>query len=128
MFPKIFLQRRTDLSCQAKPVSQNQVCKRKHHIQFCNLFWQASVSCFSEPKLEFDDGENMLNFCANGGFGALIAFDLALGTGGIVLALTGTLVNEVLDAFAAVVLFLGLKALVRAQIAAVAVDFVLFAG
>ncbi len=70
----------------------------------------------------------MLNFCANGGFGALVTLDLTFGSGGIVLALTGTSVDDVLDALAAGVLLLGFGTLGCAQIAAVAVDLVLFAG
>ena len=58
----------------------------------------------------------------------LVTLDLTFGSGGIVPALTGTSVDDVLDALAAGVLLPGFGTLVCAQIAAVAVDLVLFAG
>lgn len=38
-------------SCQAGPVSQNEIRQGKHHIQFCCLFSQPSVPCFSVSEL-----------------------------------------------------------------------------
>ena len=59
-------QERTDSSCQAGSVSQNQICQCKHHIQFCRLFSQPSVSRLSVSKLTFDDSKNVFYFCPDG--------------------------------------------------------------
>ena len=40
--------RRTDSSRQTGSVSQNQICQRKHDIEFGALLFKPSVSCFSE--------------------------------------------------------------------------------
>ena len=42
---------RTDSSRQAEPGSQNQIRMCEQDIQFCSLFSQTSVSCFSEAQL-----------------------------------------------------------------------------
>ena len=75
-------QRRTDSSCQAGPVSQNQICQRKHDIEFGLLFFKPSVSCLSEAQLLLDDTEYMLHSCPDGRFcvlsfwgGVLSAFE-----------------------------------------------------
>lgn len=54
-------------SCQAGPVSQNQVRQCEHDIQFSSLFSQTSVSCFSVLKLLLDNAKNVLHFCSHGG-------------------------------------------------------------
>lgn len=56
----------TESDCQAVPVSQNQICERKHHIQFCCLFSQTSVSRLSVPKQTLDYTEDMLYLGSDG--------------------------------------------------------------
>ncbi len=53
------------LSRQAKPVSQDQVRQCEHDIQFCGLFFQASIARLSESKLPFYDRKNMFYLCTN---------------------------------------------------------------
>lgn len=45
--PAFLLRGQPESDCQGTPVSQNEICQRKHDIQFCGLFSQTSVSCFS---------------------------------------------------------------------------------
>ena len=52
--------------CQTGPVSQNQVCQRKHHIQFCRLLLQPSVAGLPVSKLTFDDSKYVFYFCPDG--------------------------------------------------------------
>ena len=67
--------RHSKSSRQAGPVSENQICQSKYHIQFCGLFSQPSVSGLpvSEPAL--DHSENVLDLCPDGGFFVLTAVD-----------------------------------------------------
>ena len=58
-------QERTDSSCQTGSVSQNQICQRKHDIEFGLLLFKPSVSCFSETQLLFNNTEYMLYFCSD---------------------------------------------------------------
>ena len=67
---------------QARPDSQNQVCQGKHHIQFCGLFSQASVSGFPVSESALDYSEYMLDFCSDRGLFPLTALDLSPGTCG----------------------------------------------
>ena len=45
--PAFFSRRRTESNCQVGPVSQNQICQRKHDVEFCFLFLKPSVSRLS---------------------------------------------------------------------------------
>jgi len=108
-------------SCQTGLGSQNQISQRKHHIQFSSLLLQTSVPCFPVSKPTLDHGENVLDFCPNGGFFALTALDLSLRTNGNVFCLGRTAINFVPDLFAAVVLQHGLLPLFSAQVTAVAI-------
>ena len=56
-----FVCRVTESSHQEIPVNQNQVCQRKHHIQFLNLMLQTSVLRFSIPQLTLYNGKNIFN-------------------------------------------------------------------
>ena len=90
----------TDLSCQAGSVSQNQIRKCEQDIQFCGLFSQTSVSCFSKAKLLLYNSKDMFHFSSNGRFFALSALDLCSGSIGVVLALGWTTIDFVTNAFA----------------------------
>jgi hypothetical protein len=46
-------------------VSQIQIRQCEHDIQFCSLFSQTSVSCFSIPENVFHYRKNVLDFAAN---------------------------------------------------------------
>ena len=78
---------RTDSSRQAGPGSQNQIRKCEQDIQFCSLFSQTSVSCFSEAQLLIYNSKDMFHFGSDGRFLALSALDLCSGSIGVVLAL-----------------------------------------
>ena len=84
---------RTDSSCQAGPVSQNQIRKCEQDIQFCSLFSQTSVSCFSEAQLLLYNNKDMFHFGSDGRFLALSALDLCSGSIGVVLALGWTTID-----------------------------------
>ena len=45
---------------------QNQICRRKHDIEFCALLFKPSVSRLSEMQLLLDDTKYMLHFCSDG--------------------------------------------------------------
>ena len=47
---------------------QNQICRRKHDIEFCALLFKPSVSCFMEMQLPLYDTKYMLHFCPDGRF------------------------------------------------------------
>ena len=53
---------RTDSSCQAGPVSQDQIRQCEHDIEFGSLLFEPSVSCFSETQLFLDNTEYVLYF------------------------------------------------------------------
>ena len=63
----ISLTERTDSSCQAGSVSQNQIRQCEHDIEFGSLLFEPSVSCFSETQLFLDDTEYVLYFRADRG-------------------------------------------------------------
>ena len=67
-------------SRQAGPVSQDQICQRKHKIQFGGLFMQTSVSSFPAMEPALDHSEDMLNLGSDGGLFPLAALDLPFGT------------------------------------------------
>ena len=91
---------RTDSSCQARPVSQNQIRKCEQDIQFCSLFSQTSVSCFPETQLLLYNREDVFHFGSDRRFLALSALDLCAGSIGVVLALGWTAIDFVMNAFA----------------------------
>ena len=49
----------TKSDCQAGPVSQDQICQRKHDVEFCFLFLKPSVSSLPEFKKSLYNTENM---------------------------------------------------------------------
>ena len=55
------LHMRTNSSCQAVPSSQNQIRKCEQDVQFCGLFSQTPVSCFSETQLLYNS-EDVFHF------------------------------------------------------------------
>ena len=93
----------TDSGCQARPVSQDQICQSKHHIQFCGLFQQPSVSGFPVLESALDYSENVLDFCSDRGFLTLPALNLRLGTRGIVLGLRRAAVDFVMNFLAVLI-------------------------
>ena len=70
----------TASSRQAGPVSQNQVCQRKHDIEFGLLLFESSVSCLSEAQLLLDDAEYVLHFCPDRRLRVLCFFGGVLST------------------------------------------------
>ena len=91
------VQRRTNLSCQARPVRQNQIRQCEHDIQFCNLFSQTAVSGFSISKLIFHYNKDMLYLCSHRRFFSLTAFYLRLRACGNMVTLRGTAVDFIVD-------------------------------
>ena len=67
-------------SCQAGPISQDQICQRKEEIQFGDLFMQSSDSSFPVMEPAFDHSEDMLNFGSDIGLFPLAALDLRFRT------------------------------------------------
>jgi len=114
--------RQPESSCQAGPVSQDQVCQSKHHVQFSSLFLQTSVSCFPASEPALDHSENMLDFCSDGGFFPLTTLDLSLGTDVSVFCLGWTAIDFIPDLFAGVVSQYGRFPLLGAKVTAVAMD------
>ena len=119
---------RTDSSCQAGPVSQNQIRKCEQDIQFCGLFSQTSVSCFSKAKLLLYNSKDMFHFSSNGRFFALSALDLCSGSVGVLLALRWTTIDFVMNALTRFVCSYRFRALFGSEIAAVSVDKLLLSG
>ena len=118
----------TDSSCQAGPVSQNQIRKCEQDIQFCGLFSQTSVSCFSKAKLLLYNSKDMFHFGSYGRFLALSALDLCSGSIGVVLALGWTTIDFVMNALAKFVSGYRFPALFGSEIAAIPVDNLLLSG
>ena len=98
---------RTNSSHQTWSVSQNQIRKSEQDVQFCGLFLQTSVSCFSKAKL-------LLDPCS--------------GSIGAVLALGWTTINFVMNTLAIFVPGYRFRALFGSEIAAVSVDKLLLSG
>ena len=120
---------RTDLSRQAgSPVSQNQIRKSEQDVQFCGLFLQTSVSCFSKAKLLLYNSKDMFHFRSDGSFFALSALDPCSGSIGAVLALGWTTINFVMNTLAIFVPGYRFRALFGSEIAAVSVDKLLLSG
>lgn len=118
----------TDSSCQAGPVSQNQIRKCEQDIQFCGLFLQTSVSCFSEMQLLLYNSKDMFYFGSDGRFLALPALDLCSGSIGVVLAPRWTTIDFVTNAFAGFVCSDRFRTLFGSEITAVSVDNLLLSG
>lgn len=116
------LHERTDSSCQARPVSQNQIRKCEQDIQFCSLFSQTSVSCFPETQLLLYNSKDMFHFGSGRRFLTLSALDLCSGSIGVVLVLGWTTIDFVMNAFAGFVSGYHFRALFGSEIAAVPVD------
>ena len=119
---------RTDSDCQARSVSQNQIRKCEQDIQFCSLFSQTSVSCFSEAQLLLYNSKDMFHFGSDGRFLVLSAFDLCFGSIGVVLAPGWTTIDFVTNALTGFVPFYRLRALFGSEIAAIPVDNLLLSG
>ena len=66
MPPYFFMRRQTESDCQAGPVSQDQICQRKHDVEFCFLFLKPSVSGFLEFEQTLYNAENMFDFGTHG--------------------------------------------------------------
>ena len=84
---------RTNSSRQTWSVSQNQIRKSEQDVQFCGLFLQTSVSCFSKAKLLLYNSKDMFHFRSDGSFFALSALDPCSGSIGAVLALGLSLIH-----------------------------------
>ena len=119
---------RTDSSCQAGPVSQNQIRQCEHDIEFGSLFFEPSVSCFSETQLFLDDTEYVLYFRADRGLcvfcflcGILAAFAQFLHLG-------WTTVDSVFDFAASLVADNRIITFSRTEITAVTVNALFFSG
>ena len=119
---------RTDSSCQAGPVSQNQIRQCEHDIEFGSLLFEPSVSCFSETQLFLDDTEYVLYFRADRGLcvfcflcGILAAFAQFLHLG-------WTTVDSVFDFAASLVADNRIITFSRIEITAVTVNALFFSG
>ena len=60
------MRRQTKSDCQAGPVSQDQICQRKHDVEFCFLFLKPSVSGFLEFEQTLYNAKNMFDFGTHG--------------------------------------------------------------
>ena len=119
---------RTNSSCQAGPVSQNQIRQCEHDIEFGSLLFEPSVSCFSETQLFLDDTEYVLYFRADRGLcvfcflcGILAAFAQFLHLG-------WTTVDSVFDFAASLVADNRIITFSRTEITAVTVNALFFSG
>lgn len=119
---------RTNSSHQTWSVSQNQIRKSEQGVQFCGLFLQTSVSCFSKAKLLLYNSKDMFHFRSDGSFFALSALDPCSGSIGAVLALGWTTINFVMNTLAIFVPGYRFRALFGSEIAAVSVDKLLLSG
>ena len=124
----ISLTERTDSSCQAGPVSQNQIRQCEHDIEFGSLLFEPSVLCFSETQLFLDDTEYVLYFRADRGLcvfcflcGILAAFAQFLHLG-------WTTVDSVFDFAASLVADNRIITFSRTEITAVTVNALFFSG
>ena len=82
-----------NLSRQAKPVRQNQICQCKPYIHFANLFSQAPVACLLESQLLLHNSKDMLNFSSYRRFFVFSTLDLRFRTVGVVLVPSGNLLG-----------------------------------
>jgi len=101
------------VSAQAKRLKlPDKVCQTgsdlpelKHHVQFDSLPSRTSVPCFSKVDLSYNNCENVLDFGSYRRFLTFAAFDLRLGTIGMILALTGTAIHFVVNFLIGFILF-----------------------
>ena len=61
-------------SRQAGSVSQDQICQRKHKIQFGGLLMQTSVSSLPVMEPALDHSEDVLDFGSDGGLFPFVPF------------------------------------------------------
>ena len=92
------------------------------------MFLQASISCLSVSKLEFQNRKDMFDFGTNRGFLTLAPFDLCLRTGRVIFALTGTTIDFVPDFLSGRIFLPGFGTLFCTKISAVAVDLFFLTG
>ena len=118
----------TRSDCQAGPVSQNEVCQSKQHIQFCRLFSQTSVSGLSISESTLYYRKDMFDFCPDGCLFVFPTLDLRFGSGRLVFALRWPAVDFVFDLFPCSIPGNGVLSLLRAQVRTVTINSFLFAG
>lgn len=119
---------RTGSSRQTWSVSQNQIRTCEQDVQFCGLFSQTSVSCFSKAKPLLYNSKGASHLRSDGSFFALSALDLCSGSIGVVLALGWTTIDFIMNTLAIFVSGYRFRALFGSEIAAVSVDKLLLSG
>ena len=117
-----FLRRRTESDCQAGPVSQNQICQRKHDVEFCFLFLKSSVSCFLEFKQALYNPENMFDLRPYRRLRMLPLLSLVLTAFAELAHLAGATVDLIPNLLAGFVSYFGIFSLLCAKVSAVSVE------
>ena len=121
-------QERTDSSCQAGSVSQNQIRSREHDIEFGSLLFEPSVSCFSETQLFLDDTECVLHFGADRGLCVFCFLCSILTAFAQLFHLGWTAVDSVFDLATSLVADDRIAALFCSEVTAVAIYFIFISG
>ena len=108
------------------PVGNDDICKCKHHIQFCLLLSSPFISGLTKSKLSFYNSKHMLHLGADGWFFVFSSFDLCLWTDWFVFELRRTPVDFVIYLFSVWVLFYRVFSAIRSQISGISVDGLFF--
>lgn len=124
----IFRRKRSELDRQARPVSQIQIRQCEHHVQFCSLLSQTSVSCLSVPEDTFYHAEYVFHFGPNRRFCVFFFLSCVVAAFAELLNLGRSSVDLVLNLFAVFVAYYSILAIRCAKITAVTIHCFLFTG
>ena len=116
------MRRQTKSDCQAGPVSQDQICQRKHDVEFCFLFLKPSVSRLLEFEKSLHNTENMFYLGPYRGLCVFPLLGLVLTAFAELAHLAGATVNLIPNLLAGFVAYFSVFAFLSAQVSAVSVE------
>ena len=116
------MRRQTKSDCQAGPVSQDQICQRKHDVEFCFLFLKPSVSGFLKFEQTLYNTEDMFDLGTHGRLCVFPFLCLVLTAFAVLADFAGATVDLIPDLFAGFVSYFGIFSLRCAEVPAVSVE------
>ena len=116
------MRKRTESSRQAGPVSQDQICQRKHDVELCFLFLKPSVSRLLEFEKSLHDTENMFYLGPYRGLCVFPLFGLVLTAFAELAHLAWAAVDLIPDLLAGFVAYFGIFTLLSAKVSTVSVE------
>ena len=116
------MRRQTKSDCQAGPVSQDQICQRKHDVEFCFLFLKPSVSRLLESEKSLHNTENMFYLGSYRGLCVFPLLGLVLTAFAELAHLAGATVDLIPNLLAGFVSYFGIFSLLCAEVPAVSIE------